>query len=252
MVRGLAMVVLGLAGCVPHATPVQSWRFEARPTRGEVRVLPVITTHDAPSLDTSSFLGRGLTPEVEAVRRARTRELDQVPSAIGLALPGAVNGVLGQTWRGQFRYAEWRGASRDRVERVLERDGRRLDAKLGRAARSAGGDAILVTWVSKIEGRALTADGFAGDIVETTAGSVVVDHEDEPYHVVVGVGMALVARDGEVVLRYQDSFEALLSSRMSPEHVGRVVASELASEVGKVWATDPEFEKGDPDWMAKR
>ena len=57
--------------------------------------------------------------------------------------------------------------------------------------------------------------------------------------------------DGEVVLRYHDAFEALLSSRMPPSHVGRVVAAELASEIGKVWATDPALEEGKADDMAQ-
>ena len=253
MARAWAIpATLLLAACTPRPEPVLSWRFEARRTTGEVRVLPVITLHDEPALALDSFLGRGLSAEVEAQRRLRTEELGAVPEAIGLALPGAVNGVLGRTWEGQFRYSSWPLSARDRVEVALEANSRRLDAQLGRAARVAGGDAVLVTWVDALDARPLTAEGFAGDIVETTAGPVVVDHADEPYHVEVDVGMALVAADGEVVLRYHDAFEALLSSRMPPSHVGRVVAAELASEIGKVWATDPALEAGEADNMAQR
>lgn len=243
--------MLMLVACKPRPEPVLAWRFEARRTSGEVRVLPVIALHKEPLLALDSFLGRGLSDEVEAQRRLRTQELVDVPEAIGLALPGAVNGILGRTWDGQFRYSSWPLTARDRVEAALEGSSRRLDGQLGRAARTVGGDAVLITWVDALDARPLTAEGFAGDIVETTAGPAVVDHADEPYHVEVDVGMALVAADGEVVLRYHDAFEALLSSRMPPSHVGRVVAAELASEIGKVWATDPALEEGKADDMAQ-
>ncbi len=136
--------------------------------------------------------------------------------------------------------------ARDKVTDALL--GRRpgLDAALGEAARAVGGDAALFSWVSELDGQPLSLLGFPGEVVETPVGPVVLDHDDEPYLVTAKVGMALVTRDGEVVVRYQDTFETILSARTDSARAGRELARALAREVTLVWGTDPRLIEHEP------
>ncbi len=243
--RALTLGVLLLSGCVSRPAAILTWRFEARPTAGEVRVMPVLSLHDPPRVNLDTWLGTQIIYPEERRRRRRTEELAELPAAFGLALPGAVNAALGGTWDGQFRYREWPVGSAERLEVALQNP-RRMEPALVHAARGVGGEAMLVTWVTGLKGEPLTAQGMPGEVLSTTVGLVVVDAGDEPYQVSMDVGMALVTRDGEVVLRYSDRFEAILSERLGTSYVGSQIAQALAAELAKVWATDPELERGEP------
>ena len=233
------VAALLLTGCSSAKRQLDlAWTFEARRTAGEVRVVPVVDLHEPLALDRSTFVGLDLPWEREGVRRERTAQLAEIPEEVRLALPGAVNGELGRRWNGQFRVGSFPMGGHERVEAALRR-GTDVDRVLEDLARAVGGQATLFTWVSDLSGRPLTAEGFPGDILETPRGPVVVDHWDEPYWVTASVGMALVTSDGEVVLRYADTYEAVLSARQTPDRVGRELAQGLAAEVVKVWAVDP-------------
>ena len=127
------------------------------------------------------------------------------------------------------------------------------DRLFGEVARSVGGQGTLFTWVDHLDGVPLTAQAFPGQILETPRGPYMVDHGDEPYLVTASVGMALVASDGEVVLRYHDTFETVLSGRYTTERAAADVARRLATEVAKVWALPDEFapEGDDDDHLAQ-
>jgi hypothetical protein len=233
--------ILG-AGCVrppPHpAEPRLPFLFEARTTRGEVRVVPAIQLHDDAVPDLASFVGRDLPDVQVATRIARAHQLDQLTTAVGLALPGEVNGELGAAWEGQFRQASYPLGAKARVAEAL-RTGREVDAVLGATAQAIGGDAVLVTWIGSIEARPLTRESMPGAVVATPAGPVVVDARDEPFLVSARVGLALVVADGEVVLRYEDTYDTVLSGARGPDAAGRDLAHALAAEVAKVWSVDP-------------
>jgi hypothetical protein len=241
-VRWIPLALL-IAGCAPHhldgtLRPTVSWDFAARPTYGEVRVLPVVTDLEPQVLVRETFLGSDLPGFRLASRARRTQELEAVPGAVGLALPGAVHGELGPSWDGHFRVGAFPNGGRERILAALR--GRvDLETALSDLARNVGGDASLFVWVDRLVGSPLSAEAFPGDIVRTEIGPVVVDHSDEPYRVTARVGMALVASDGEVVLRYRDAFEAVLSRRSDPLRVGRELARALAREVAPVWPCDP-------------
>jgi hypothetical protein len=72
------------------------------------------------------------------------------------------------------------------------------------------------------------------------------DPSDEPYLVSARLCMALVASDGEVVVRYEDRFEGVLSGPDGVHRAGRELARALASEVTKVWAVDPRLMEHEP------
>ncbi|MEQ1501658.1 MAG: hypothetical protein ABMB14_05480 [Myxococcota bacterium] len=246
----MARVVVGVAlaiGCAKPPPPevYLPFSFEARPTSGEVRVVPALRLHDPVAADLRAYLGTQLPDSEQRLRIQRTHELTELSEAVGFALPGEVNGELGDTWPGQFRSSSYPMGSRQRVEEAL-RSRVGVDWALGEAARAIGGDAALISWMDELDAEPLTTRGLPGVVVDTAAGPVVVDSEDEPYLVSAQVGMALVAADGEVVVRYTDTYETVLSGSRGPAVAGRDLAHALAEEVALVWATDPRLLAGEP------
>ncbi len=209
--------------------------WEARPVTGEVRVLPALSAHEPLTADFSSYVGAPLTEEARRARQARVDDAERLPAAVGDALPGALNAALGSDWVGGFTAAAWPPRLRVRLHRALQR-GDPLDHRLARVGRSVDGEAVLVTWVDRLSSRALTLDGFPGDLVQTGAGPVVIDVMSEPAVVELRVGVALIAADGEVIVKAREDLHALLSSDRGPEQAGREVARQLAAEMVKVWA----------------
>jgi hypothetical protein len=229
--------LVGLAACAARSGEVTlSWDASARYPAGVIHVLPVLGTYEQPRVDLDEGL-RDLTVsrDREQIRRERTYELVQVPGAIALALPGEVQVALGDAWSGRFRSARWPVGGRDRLAAALHRDGS-LDDALASLARDDG--LVLVTWVDDLRGDPLTAEALPGEVVHTASGPVIVDLFAEPYRVTAGVGMALVASDGEVVVRYADRFEGLLSASRDSDVVGRELARDLAEQAALLWPTD--------------
>lgn len=241
----LPLALTLLLGCPHEAEPEAALIVEPRLLGGEVMVLPVAGTWEQPQVRLDSYVGAPVPWSRERVRRARTAELNLVPAEVAWSLPGAVNGKLGEAQESRFRPARYPPGDRGRVEAAL-RGERDLDLVLRGVARSLGGQGALFTWVTDLQGEPISLEGFPGDIVETSSGPVMIDHHQEPYLIKAAVGMALVARDGEVVLRYDDTFEAVLSEHNDPGRVGRDLADALASEVTKVWPVDPRFALGEP------
>jgi len=230
------LLALLVAGCVkrPDLRPEQPFVWVARPVQGDVRVLEALSAHTAPEVHLGSYLGEPLPEARVAVRTARAEQLVELPAAVGWELPGAMNGHLGPTWPGSFHAERWPAGRRDRVLDALGQ-GHGLDDALGDLARSVGGDAVLVTWVDRLAAEPLSLQGFPGDLVSTPNGPVVIDHTNEPYLVDLRVGVALVASDGEVVVRYHQDMHTVLSEARPPTVAGRQLARDLAAEVLKVW-----------------
>lgn len=244
-VVGAALVAA--AGCArtPPQDPFLAFAFEARPTAGEVRVMPALRLHPPVPAELGSFVGRGLPDDQARVREHRARQLAELSSAVGYALPGEVNGELGALWAGEFRARGYPVGVRHRLTEAL-RSQRGVDEALAGAAQAIGGDAVLISWMDRLEAEPLTLNGMPGAVVDTPVGPVVVDSGDEPFFVSARIGMALVAGDGEVVVRYHDTYETVLSGSRGPLVAGRDLAHALAEEVAKVWATDPRLLEGEP------
>jgi len=233
------LVGLTLVAC-RHRTPAPQTPFvwEARAVQGEVRVLEALGAHPAPEVHLGSYLGEPLPEARVAVRSERAQQLASLPTAVGWELPGAMNGLLGPSWAGTFHSSRWPSGRRERLREALAR-GHGLDDELGELARAVGGDATLVTWVDRLQAEPLSLRGFPGDLVRAAGSPVVIDHVDEPYEVELRVGVALVAADGAVVLRYHQDMSTVLSGARPPEVVGRALARDLAGEVYKVWHQPP-------------
>lgn len=207
---------------------------------GEIRVLPVLEPAEAPQLVLDSWVGAGLTPSRVHTREDRTDGLQRMPHSVRTAFPGEVHAALDGRWEGEFRVGRYPVGGKERLQSAL-RSRQDIDDTLGVIAR-ASKHAILVTWVVTLEGTPLTVHSPPGQLVTTDAGPVLVDLFDEPYHVEATLGCALVAADGEVVLRYTDSFETVLSGSRDANMAGRDLAAALAAEVAKVWPVDPRLD----------
>lgn len=237
-------LLLAFAGCgpKPSATPLDRlpFAFEARGIWGEVRVIPALALHEPLDVNLDSYVGGAALPyHRRSIRELRTEQLQEVPAAVGLALPGEVNGLLGLKWPGQFHDHRIPPAALDRLRDAVRGERPDLHASLSDAAHFAGGEASLFSWVLDLKGEPLSLRGFPGEVVQTQAGPVVLDHDDEPYLVEAQVGMALVTEDGDVLLRYQDTFHALLSREASPRDTGQQLARGLAEQVVMMWNTEP-------------
>jgi hypothetical protein len=242
---GIALLVLGACthrGPGTASRPVLPFvTYEATQTFGEVRVVPALRLHGPLEPELGSFFGVALPAGPIATRITRTAQLEELTAEVGLALPGEVNGELGERWTGQFRSHRMPNTARQHLEEAL-RGQRDLELAFAGAAKAVGGDAVLFSWMDQLEASPLTLRDLPGEVVDTPAGPVVVDDADQPYLVTAQVGMALVATGGEVVIRYHDTYETVLSGARGPDVAGRDIAEMMAHEIAKVWFTDPRLE----------
>ena len=238
--RAFLLLPLLIAGCAARGSvsAVAPYRFEARLTRGEVRVAEVIVLdRGVAPVSRDDWMGE-VSERRMAVRETRSREVGEIAAAVGRALPGEINGALGREWQGHFTDHRLPSPSRHQLEDAL-RDQRMLDPTLAGAAHRMGGQTTLFSWVYELRATPLSLMGPPGSVVSTRTGLSVVDPSEEPHLVSARVGMALVAADGEVVLRYQQTYETILSAAWGPEDAGRSLARALAVEISDVWALDP-------------
>jgi hypothetical protein len=235
----LFVTVLACVHAPATSGPRPAYLFEPRLQDGEIRVVPVLRLYPSTELETHTWLGLPLGAQALAAREDRTRGLELLSLAVGRALPGEVNAALGATWSGQFRTGTLGAMGRMRLAEALRTPGADVDDVLSSVAANVGGDAVLFTWIDALDSSPVTLLGAEGSVIATDAGPVVADHGDEPYVVSARVTAALVAHDGEVLLRYGDVFHTVLSEAHPPEEAGRDLAGDLAGELALVWATDP-------------
>lgn len=113
-----------------------------------------------------------------------------------------------------------------------------LDAALSDTARGAAGRSVLVTWVRGLTGAPLTNEFLVGEVTYVGDGPVVVTLE-QPYRVTGRFGLALISPTGDVLVRYEEPFEAVLGDHYGPGRIARDVARDLAEEVSRFWPRDP-------------
>ena len=121
--------------------------------------------------------------------------------------------------------------------------GESIDDYLGEMASRKQDVATLVSWVEDITATPITQEAAPGEMVQSDVGPILVNLFEESYRVRATVGMALVASDGEVILRYRDDFESILGEQRNPNRVGRDLAMSLAREITKMWPIDPRLDE---------
>ncbi len=222
------------------APPPLNWDFDGRAVPGSVRVMPIIAPIDV-QLGNDTWVGAGLSEIRQDLRRERESMALDVPASIAAALPGAINGRVGSSWGGEFSVGRYRMGARRRLANHV--GALSMVPALTDIATRGDEASTLFIWVEEVNASPLSAETFAGDIVVTGAGPVVVDHHVEPYRVSATVGAALVASDGAIVVRYVDHFEAVLTDR-GPSATGRTIAQGLADELSLVWPSDERLMDG--------
>ncbi len=235
---------LAWLACAHHVAPGPSWHFEPRVTDGDIVVMPVVAPLAPLTVTRGTWLGRNLDLTSLETRLERTIAVGTLPQAASAEFPGALNARIGREWSGRFRPGRLPVGGEDRIAAALG-GWTDLDHALSDLARANGGSGTLFTWVDALEGTPLSATELPGDIVHTPVGPVVVDLGDEPYLVRARMGMALVASDGEVVLRYREALDTVISAQHGPSRAGRALADALADEVVRVWALRGDFETTD-------
>lgn len=256
--RGVAAVagLLMLTACTARhigvdPRPTGPFRFEGTPTLGEIRVVPILRAFDEPELRTNGYVTADIPDDRLSLRAARMQEVDRVPDALATALPGAIHSRLGEEWSGHFRVGQLPMGARNRIENALRRhDVDDLESALATAAEGVGGQGTLFVWLTDLQADPLTAEGFPGDHIQTSAGPVVVDFFEEPFRIRAELGTALVDNEGHVVLRYVDKSESLISPHRSSARVGRELAADLAEQVAKMWPDDPRLWRNTPPSFA--
>lgn len=251
----------------------------ARLVSADIVVLPAIVSNADPTLDDGLF-GAGPVPlEAQDLRADRDAQVRTIGDLFGWAVPGALSAALhDQDFDPSWSVGKWPAGAAPRVSAVLRGRGLQvakgptddlvlwpledeedfddvvvppvsyaydhgapgaLDAALTDTARAGGGRPVLVTWVRGLSGSPLTNEFIVGEVTFIGEGPVVVTLE-EPYRVSGRFGLALVAPDGEVLVRYEEPFEAVLSDTYGPGRIARDVARDLAVEVARFWPVDPE------------
>lgn len=240
--------MIWLFACAPKVELLhQPWAADAEPAGDEILVLPVLDRSGARAVDYRESLGVRVPYTREEVRRERTAELGLIAAAYGWALPGEVGAALGASWDGRFLVGRWPAGARSRIDQAL--DGGDIDVALAGLADPRR--TVLVTWVDRVDGRPISAEAMPGEVVHTAVGPVICDLFAEPYRVNATIGAALIAPDGQILVRVTDDVEAVLSEADGPDRVGRTLAAALAEDVAKLWPTVPRGSDGDmDDWIA--
>lgn len=251
----LLMLAFSL-GCAAHHGPVEhlsteeslAWDLHPRVVHGDIRVAPAIVVATTPEANLDDILGMELDRWHDDGRRLRTAQLSQLPEAVHASVPGALFASMPETWIGTFRDARLPPTAMRGLERAVEGEGS-LPEALAAAARFSGGDATLFTWVVELSGSPLTADHLVGEMLMVDGLPVVVDFANEPYQVEARVGVALVARDGEVLFRYEDDYCGLLSAHNPPRLLGQSMARAVVGDIAPMWleAYDPRETPGVAD-----
>ena len=243
--RMLRLLPLCLAiGCLHQGTAApQAWRAEARVTHGRIDVQPVLDRSVSPRPTANGFVTSEVPWRAEWIRGQRVDATRSAPTEVASALPGALVARLGADFDGWFRTGRRQRLARGGLQSAI--DGHRdLDDALAMYARPHA--SILVTWVADLRVEPLNATGFVGDVVATPAGPVVLDLLEEPHLVQMELGLALVAPDGEVVVRVEHHASSVLSARRDLDQAARSMADQLAEQARRAWAVDDRLEPGSP------
>jgi len=220
---------------LPSLSAELDWGWAPLGEAQDIRVAPLLLVGTLPGLESSGYLGEELQDGEAELRLYRDAQLSQVPGAFALALPGQLARAMPSEWNGRFRDQPL--SPRMRALLVSGVDGRRsLDQTMREAASKASGEAVLFHWMTDVQAHPLLSSHAPG--TTTRAADRLVFIERDPVLAEATVGLALVSTGGEVLLRYEDRFQVLLSEANRPPRAGRELARYLVDALRPVLQGD--------------
>ena len=152
-----------------HATYTMAFRSAS--AAGQIAVLPVLSLIERNEVSTQDYVGP-IPPWRLELRKQRILEIERVPEAVGLALPGALASNLPRDWEGQFRVGSYPKSLKAKLADHLAND-EPLDALLSELRHREDGVLTLVSWVEDAVVSPITAEAAPGEVVESAVGPVV-------------------------------------------------------------------------------
>ena len=149
--------------------------------RSQIAVLPVLSLIERNEVSTQDYVGP-IPPWRLELRKQRVLEIERVPEAVGLALPGALASNLPRDWEGQFRVGSYPKSLKAKLADHLVND-EPLDALLSELRHREDGVLTLVSWVEDAIVSPITAEAAPGEVVESAVGPVAVNLFEESYRI---------------------------------------------------------------------
>lgn len=229
----LAAPLLAQAGPgLPTSLPTHEldWGWSPLDLGSDIRVAPLVVVGPLPELDPTGFLGEELQGNAAELRSLRGDQVAAVTESFSDALPGALASALPDGWHGHLSDARVSAGTRTQLAAGL--DGRRsLDAALQLAVDRVPGEVVLFRWISDIEAQPLGTTTAPGTTLRAADRLVYVDEHTDPVLAHATVGLALVAADGEVFLRYEDRYSFVITGTNTSLRAGRDLARRLVDDL---------------------
>ena len=206
------------------------WGWSPLDLGSDIRVAPLVVVGPLPVLEPVGFLGEELQGEAAHLRALRSTQVAAVTESFSDALPGTLASALPDGWRGHLSDARVPASARTQLAAGL--DGRRsLDGALQLAVDRLPGEVVLFRWISDIEAQPLGTTTAPGTTLRAADRLVYVDEHTDPVLARATVGLALVAADGEVFLRYEDRYTFVITSTNTSARAGRELARMLVHDL---------------------
>ena len=240
--RIFAGLVFFCVGCAGLKTHVEEPCWDAQPTviEGEIFVLPPLVAVEAPDLNLTGYLGEELQYGWTAGRIHRTSQIAELPYALSDALPGHLHSAFPANWNGRFRPASLDSRRHRRLVTAAMQNNH-LSPLLSKTAQELGGGGCLFVWITSMNSEAFTESTMSGEMIFLQDLPVLVDRNNEPYKVEIGLGVALFDGDGVLAFRYSDEYETLLSSTQGLHHAAHNVAEKLVADLRLIWPQRPDL-----------
>jgi len=206
------------------------WGWAPLELGSDIRVAPLVVVGPLPELEQVGFLGEELEGTAAQLRSLRSGQIAAVTESFSDALPGALASALPAGWNGHFSDARIPASTRTQLAAGL--DGRRsLASALRGAVDRLPGEVVLFQWISDIEAQPLGATTAPGTTLRAADRLVYVDEHTDPVLAEATVGLALVAADGEVFLRYEDRYSFVITGSNTSQRAGRDLARRLVDDL---------------------
>jgi hypothetical protein len=219
----------GLPTSLPRIVELD-WGWAPLELGSDIRVAPLMVVGPLPELEVVGFLGEELHGAAAKLRTARSHQVAAVPEAFADALPGALASALPEGWHGHISDARVPPSTRTQLTAGI--DGRRsLEDALQLAVDRLPGEVILFRWIADVEAVPLGSAAAPGTTLRAADRLVYVDTHTDPVLAHATVGLALVAADGEVFLRYEDRYPFVITGSNTAQRAGRELARQLVDDL---------------------